>query len=154
LWGCVTTRKGGRDSEYSRSFNLSLAGLVWSRAEPAVFILQSGNLPGFDEWITGGMSSLLSVGLNCTHCFIMMFCISKIVRNGVLALNLGNYFLLQVIQFLAVCDGVIILLHHLWRPLLAPSCVSVRPSEYITSAPTGLSLISAEKIGQKHVSSH
>jgi hypothetical protein len=45
-----------RNSEYSRSVNLSVAGLVRSHAEPAVLTLQSGNLPAIDEWIKGDVS--------------------------------------------------------------------------------------------------
>jgi hypothetical protein len=116
-----------------QKFYLSLAELVWSREEPAVLIPQSGNLPAT---ITGGMSYQLSVGLNCTHCFIMVFCISKIIQNDFLSLKLANYFLLQLIQFLAVCGGVVILWRHLWKTSVS-SFMSLLPFEYISSAPTG-----------------
>ena len=81
---------------------------------------------GLHEWITGGMSYVLSVGLNCTNCFVMMFCISKIVRNCVLALNLCNYF--------AACGGVIILRRNLWMTSVS-SFMCVCPSIRISHLP-------------------
>lgn len=107
---------------------------------------------------------LSTVCLNCTHCFVMMFCISKIVRNGVLVLNLGNCYLLQVIQFLAAYGGVIILWRHLWTTSVSSfmcTCPFIRIYQ-LSSHWTNickircwiLSLIYAEKICQKYVNSH
>ena len=78
-------------------------------------------------------------------------------------LNRGNFFLLQVIQFLAACGEVIIFWRHLWTTSVS-SFMRFSPSIRIYQLGSQwtnfckiicrrLSLISAERIGQKHVNS-